>query len=875
MKRILLSVFFIPLLVSFVAAQRLPKLAVPDSYRLTFVPDFTNDRFTGEEYIRIRVLKPTTEIVLNSAEIDLHEVTISSDGGIQKAKVKTDKQKEMVTLTVKKPIKDAATIYVRYTGILNDELRGLYLGKEENGDKYAVTQFEATDARRAFPSFDEPAYKATFDVTVIADTRHTAISNGRVVSDAPGPGEAKHTVHFATTPKMSSYLLAIAVGDFEYIEGSADGIPIRVYTTPGKKLLATFALQVSERCLSYFNQYFGIKYPFEKLDMIAVPDFASGAMENTAAIAYSELDLLLDSKQASTEQQKSVATTVAHEIAHQWFGDLITMAWWDDLWLNEGFANWMQNKPLAAWKPEWDLALDAVNNSNVALDLDSLANTRPVHQAAETPEQINELFDHIAYNKAAALLEMVEAYLGPATFRAGVNEYLKQHLYGNATASDFWNTMAAVSKQPVDRIMAGFVRQPGVPMVDIRTQCREQSTSVTLSQTRYSYDRSLFGSGGGELWAVPVCMKTRSGEGAATQEKCELLTKPQESFTLPGCSRWVLANAGATGYYRAGYESEAVRAMSHGMERDLTAAERIRLFSDEWASVRVGRHSINEYLDFAQTAGSERNGAVMDEVLGQLQYTGDYLITDADRESYRQWVIGLLTPAAKELQWQPAVNESADRKALRAGVLYALGYTGCDPEVLAEATRLAQLALQKPETVDPTLATTVFELAALNGNEALYDKFMDRTKKVASPEEYSALMKALAQFSDVHLLERTLRFALTPEVRSQDVARLIAAVMENPSGRYIGWEFVRAHWSEIEKLQGGFSSEGVVEATGSFCDARLRDEVKDFFAKHPAPAADRTLALALQRANYCVDFKSQQAGQLSSWLDRRGGSAGK
>jgi aminopeptidase N len=875
MKRIVLSLFFIPLLGSFLAAQRLPRLAIPDSYKLTFAPDFINDKFAGKEYIQIRALKPTTELVLNSAEIEFHEVTVSSDGRTQKAKVKRTNQKEMVTFTFKKPITDAATISIRYTGILNDELRGLYLGKEENGGKYAVTQFEATDARRAFPSFDEPGYKATFDVTVIADKRHTAISNGRVLSDTPGPGEGKHTVHFATTPKMSSYLVAIAVGDFEYIEGSADGIPIRVYTTPGKKHLATFALEVSEQCLRYFNQYFGIKYPFEKLDMIAVPDFASGAMENTAAIGFSELDLLVDSKDASTEQQKSVATTVAHEIAHQWFGDLITMAWWDDLWLNEGFANWMQNKPLAAWKPEWNLPLDAVGSSNIALDLDSLANTRPVHQAAETPEQINELFDHIAYNKAAAVLEMVEAYLGPATFRAGVNEYLNQHMYGNATASDFWSTMAAVSQQPVDRIMASFVKQPGVPVVSVRTQCHGRSTSVTLSQTRYFYDRSLFGSSGSETWTIPVCMKARSEPGSTSQAKCELLSKAQESFTLPECSEWVLANSAATGYYRAGYEPEAVRAMSRSMEMDLTAAERIRLFSDQWASVRVGQQSIDDYLSFAASAGSERNGAVMGELLGQLQYIGDYLVAEAERESYRHWVVELLTPAATELQWQAAVGDSADRKALRAGVFYSLGYTGRDSQVLAEAARLADLALQKPDAVDPTLAGTLFELAALNGDESLYNKFMDRAKKAASPEEYSALMRALAQFSDVHLLERTLRFALTPEVRSQDVARLIGAVIENPSGQRIGWDFVRAHWSEIEKLQGGFSSESVVEATGSFCDARLREEVKDFFTKHPVPAADRTLALALQRANYCVDLKSQQAGQLSSWLERRGSSGGK
>jgi aminopeptidase N len=862
-------------LASFATAQRLPEIAVPESYKLTFTPDFTKDNFAGDEVIQIRVLKPTSQIVLNSAEITFQDASITSGGVTQKAKVTLSKEKEMATLAVDKPIQPGpASIQISYTGILNGELRGLYLSKA-NGRKYAVTQFESTDARRAFPSFDEPAYKATFDISAIADKADTGISNGKIVSDTPGPGEGKHTIHFAATPKMSSYLVALAVGDFEYIEGEADGIPIRVWTTPGKKQLGGFALEAAENFMRYFNRYFEIKYPFEKLDIIAYPDFSAGAMENTAAITYREVLLLIDEKQASVETRKVVASVLSHEMAHQWFGDLVTMQWWDDVWLNEGFANWIENKPVAAWKPEWNMDLDDVESAGGALNTDALANTRPIHQAAETPAQIQELFDGIAYEKAAAVLQMLEAYLGAEDFRAGVNQYLKQHAYGNASADDFWSTLTAVSKKPVDRVMPTFVKQPGAPMVMVKAQCTGGKTTVTLSQQRYFYDRGLFNSGSKELWQVPVCMKAGTANGEKPQEKCELLTKKQESFTLPGCASWVMANAGAKGYYRSGYEPEAVRAISHSLGSDITPAERIRLLSDEWASVRVGRQPIGEYLAVADGLGAERERAVVEQLTGQLEYIGERLLTDSDREPYQQWVRVLLSPAAKELGWQPIVGESDDRKTLRARVLSTLGSTGRDPEVLAQARRLAQQALDNPAAVDGTMAYTVFSLAALNGDAALYDKIMERMKKAGSPEEYYNLMGALTQFGDPKLLERTLQFALTPEVRSQDMPGVIAGVMENSLGSRLAWDFVRAHWAEIQKELGGFNSGTLVAATGAFCDAGLQQEVKDFFSAHKVPAAERTLRQSLERVNYCLDFKSQQANQLAAWLQRHGSSAGK
>jgi len=878
MKRIILLFTYVLLLAAVAGAQRLPQDAVPENYTLTFAPDLAKDNFKGEETIQVKLLKPTSQIVLNSADIDFQEASISSNGTTQKATIAFDKEKETATLAVTNPLAAGpAAIHIKYTGILNSEMRGFYTGKDDQGRKYAATQFESTDARRAFPSFDEPGYKAIFDITVIADKGHTVISNTKAVSDAPGPGDNKHTVRFAASPKMSPYLAAIAVGQFEYIEGSADGIPIRIYSTPGKKQLSTFALEATENFLRYFDQYFGIKYPYGKLDLIGLPDFSAGAMENIALITSREALLQLDDQQASLGQRKAVAITISHEIAHQWFGDLVTMQWWDDIWLNEGFATWMEGKPVDAWKPDWNAGLDEVSAGNIlttlgALNLDSLATTRAIQQPAETPDQIQELFDGIAYGKTAAVLRMLEAYLGPETFRAGVNEYLKQHAYGNSTADDFWSTLARVSKKPVDQIMPTFVKQPGVPMLSVNTQCSGNSTTVSLAQQRYFFDRAAFNAGSDQLWQVPVCMKT-SRAGAGDAAKCELLTKKEDTFTLPGCPSWVLANAGGNGYYRSGYRPAAVRSLAQDAEAALTPLERIMLLTDTWAAVRVGRQPVGDYLTLGEGLQSDRTDAVLGLLFSQLTYIGKYLVNENDSEAYQSWVRNLLAPIAKEVGWDAKPGESDSQKDLRANLLQVLGETGHDPEALAEARKLTERALENPASVESGLAGAAFGLAALNGDSAFYDKLMAGMKSAKTPEQYYLYFFTLAGFSDPQLLQRTLNFAISPEVRSQDSLGLIGAVMANSSGQKLAWDFVRSHWSEVEKAGGPFASAQVVTSAGSFCDAGLRDEVNDFFSTHKVAAAERSFKQSLERINTCVDLKSQQSTQLASWLGNHDGGA--
>src|SRR5579859_5180665 len=871
MKRIFAVTTFLVLTLSLASAQRLPETARPENYKLTFTPNLDKANFEGDETLALRVLKPTSEITLNAVDIDFHDVTISSGGATQKAKVTPEKEKEMVVLSVEKPLAAGpATVHITYTGILNDEMRGFYLGKDDQGRKYAATQFEATDARRAFPSFDEPDYKATFDITTIAPKGMAAISNQKVVSDTPGPGD-EHTVKFATTAKMSSYLAALVVGNFEYLEGEADGIPIRVYATTGKKDMGKFALESAQHILSYYDKYFGIKYPYGKLDLVGLPDFSAGAMENTGCITFREVILLIDEKQGSVDLKKTIASVIAHEMAHQWFGDLVTMKWWDDVWLNEGFATWMSSKPVQAWKPEWNFNLDDVSGAAGTMNVDSLANTRPIHQSADTPAQIQELFDGIAYGKAAAVLHMLESYLGEEAFRAGVNAYLKQHQYANATAADFWGAQATTSKKPVDKIMPTWVQQAGLPIINVKAQCSGNSTSVTLSQQRYYFDRTKFSEPNDELWQVPLCLRGSANSAA----KCELLTKKEETFTLPGCSTWVLGDAGATGYYRVGYQPEVVRDLAASAETKLSPAERMSLENDIWASVRVGREPVGDYLAFAQGLQADRNRAVLEELLGGLDYINRYMVTDQDRERYRGWLQNLLAPIMKDVGWEPKPGDSDEEKTLRSRLFAALGYDARDPEALKQARKIADQALSDPSSVDHQLAASAFPLAAIKGGSDFYDKLMAGLKNPKSPEEYYNYFFTLPEFTDTKLLQRTLDFSISPDVRSQDALQLVTSVLRNPAGQELAWNFIRQHWSDLEKAGGPFASAQVVGATSVFCDAGLRDQVTEFFQAHRVAAAERSYKQSIERINNCVDFKTQQEPQLASWLGQHGAAGGK
>ncbi|HEU5400057.1 MAG TPA: M1 family metallopeptidase [Terriglobales bacterium] len=850
-------------------AQRLPETAVPSSYKLTFSPDFTNDTFGGDEIIQINVPKPTSKIVLNAAEIKFEDVTIDAGGKSQKANVATDEKNEMATLTVPNEIPaGAATIHIKYTGILNDKLRGFYLSKSD-GRKFAVTQFEATDARRAFPSWDEPDYKATFDITIVAPKTDTAISNGKMVSDTPGPGANEHTMKFATTPKLSSYLVAMLVGEWKCISDQEDGIPLRVCSVPGKEQMSAFAMEATKHILHYYDQYFAMKYPFHKLDQIAIPDFEAGAMENAGAITYRESLLLADPKTVSEAQKVNIAGVIAHEMAHQWFGDLVTMKWWDDIWLNEGFATWMTAKPLEAWKPEWKQNEQVVADANDAINGDSVVATRPIHQAAETPAEINALFDGIAYGKTAAVLHMVESYLGPETFRKGVNRYLEQHQYANATAQDFWNTQAAVSKKPADKVMRSFVMQPGVPFVDASVKQANGKTEVTLSQKRYYYDPSLFAKGGNETWTIPVCLEGLNTGSKAGTAQCELLTKEQQTFTLPNSSSRIFPNAGAAGYYRYAFDADTIKGAS--LETELKPEERLSLVANAWALVRSGSQTVPQFLSVVDSLKSDRDYFVLSEVMNRVQYISRHLTSDNDRPEFQKWVRGYFKPVLDDIGMMPKPGEAASVAALRPNLYGILGgRSGEDPEIIAQCQKLTQEYMKDPASVPPDLSGVTVEVAALHGNAALYDQFMAKLKETKTPQEYYHYFYALSDFQQPELLQRTLEFALTPAVRNQDLY-IIPSVMGNRNGTELAWNFVKAHWDDLVKKAGG-GIEGAAPfalgGAGSFCDAQKRDDLKNFYESHPIPGTERQFHAAEESINYCIELKQRQEQPLSEWLQK-------
>jgi aminopeptidase N len=859
-----------------ILAQRLPENVVPDSYDLKFEPDLASATFAGDETIHVHLQKSTTSIVLNSAEIEFKEAWVGSADFKQAAAVSKDEKNETATLTVPSVVPAGpAEIHIRFTGILNDKLRGFYLSQTARR-RYAVTQFEATDARRAFPSFDEPAYKAVFRIALVVDKNDTAISNGKIVSDTPGPGNGKHTLQFSDSPKMSSYLVAMMVGDFACIQGGADGIPIRVCAVPEKKDLLSYALLSAENILKFYNTYYQIKYPYQKLDVIAFPDFSAGAMENVAAITYRETLLTIDDKNASVDAHQAVVGVLAHEMAHMWFGDLVTMKWWDDIWLNEGFATWMAHKPVEAWKPEWHDERAEIQETGGSLGTDSIASVRAIRAKAETPAEIATLFDGIAYGKAASVLRMVEAYVGPEVFQKGVNTYLEKHAYANATAEDFWNQMAATSEKPVDGIMASFTQQSGAPLVTVvKTACSEKVvytgrkkkkvpiTLVTLSQERYFADAAKLNAGSPEIWQIPANLRPAGSKDTTYV----LLAQRQQTVEVMGCSPWVYANAGGRGYYRSNYDAATLAKMSAELETSFSPEERIHFLGDEWAMVRVGRLNIGDYLDTVEKMKAERSRAVVGVMTGRFGYIHDSVVSAGDRAAFEKWVRDFLRPIAVELGEAPVAGESDDRRGLRSDVFGILATYGRDPQLMAKSRLMVEQYMRDPNSVEAALAGNALTVSALDGNADLYDRYLQHMKTAKTPEEYYNYFGALTQFPSADLAKRTFEFVLSPEVKNQDLYK-IDGLLGNMETQTAAWELFKSNYPAIAAKADASLSSGFSDLAGYFCDEKLRDDSQDFFALQNIPGSERILQNAKDSVNACIELRTLQQANLSAYLKK-------
>ena len=660
---------------------------------------------------------------------------------------------------------------------------------------------------------------------------------------------------------MSTYLVAFLVGDFQCTKGSSDGVPIRACSTPDKVKLTKFAVESAEYILHYYDTYFGIKYPMPKLDMVALPDFEAGAMENFGCITYRETDLLIDSKTASIPEKKNVAAVVAHEMAHQWFGDMVTMQWWDNLWLNEGFATWMEPSPSPQWHPDWNIPQDSAQALDATLNYDSQATTRTIRATADTPAEINEMFDGIAYGKAGAVLDMVENYVGEETFRQGVHNYLQAHLYGNATAEDFWNAQTAASHLPVDKIMSSFVEQPGVPLL---TFSDASASGVPVAQSRFFLSPNST-SPTSQQWTLPVCLKTDG------KPVCRLLTPGEATLPIPAdlSTPFFYANAAAKGYYRTAYTPAQYKAIEAKVEAALTPAERINFIGDRWALVPSGRSSIADYLNLVLALKQDPNPAVLQTALAKVYVIKGRIAAGEDLAQFNAILRREFGPIYAALG-QPSKHDSFDRRQLRATLFEILGAAD-DPAILSQAREIAERSFarngKKDKNLDPTLTDAAIMLAATTGNAELYDKVLAASKNSSDPGLQSDSLGTLSHFFDPTLVTRTLDYAASGQVRNQDSWRIFSVLLQQRATRAQAWTYIQQNWDKVRAQFTTNSGVRVVAATGSFCTAEHRDQVTSFFSTHPVDASARTLAKSIDSINACIQFRAAQEPSLQQWLE--------
>jgi len=852
----------------------LPVNVRPSRYQIWLQPNFTDFSFAGEETIEVEVVEPTSQIQLNSVEIDIQSATLSQGGNSHPAsEISFDTKLETATLNFDESIPaGAASLKLIFSGELNDKLRGFYRSQYAGPDgetRYlAATQFEATDARRAFPCWDEPAQKARFQVTLVVPDHLVALSNTTVAEEKPA-GSGLKSVRFAESPVMSTYLLAFIVGDLTHIEQeAANNTRVSVWTTAGKEEQGRFALETSAKLLSFFNDYFGIPYPLEKLDHIAIPDFAAGAMENWGCITYRETALLVDPDNSSAGTRQRVAEVVAHEMAHMWFGDLVTMQWWDDLWLNESFASWMGTKAVDWAFPEWEMWTQFVNmDTNRALSLDGLKNSHPIEQEVKDPAEVSQLFDAISYSKGASVIRMLEQFLSPETFREGLRQYISANQYQNARTEDLWAALENVSQQPVTSIMGTWTGQMGYPMLRVAAQSGSVGRELVLSQERFLYDRNPEEAPEDTVWQIPVGLAQGGAAQTISPAISIVMSERQSRIPLPGpgTDQWFKVNPLQTGFFRVNYSPEDwERLLPVISSLELPATDRLGLQNDAYALSRAGILPVSQFLTVAAVYQNEDDASVWSDLASNLRDVENLIANQPYYQPYRSFARNLFRSAATRIGWDARPGEGHLDALLRSTVLSQAGSYG-DTEVLEEARGRFSRYLQDPASLHPDLRGLVYSLAAQTGDRDTYEQIWDLAKKTELQEEHIRLLLSLARFASPDLLQETLDRSLTDDVRSQDTITVVTAVAGNLHGRELAWSFVKDRWEEFDRRygSGGFGLMRLVSICGAFADAGKLADVESFFQEHPVPAAERTLRQSLERIQLNIRWLERNGAELS------------
>ncbi|MDH3610305.1 MAG: M1 family metallopeptidase [Nitrosopumilus sp.] len=810
----------------------------PINYELVFTPDLKQFQFSGKETITIDCKKPTKSISLNCAEIKIISCKIQNKGRTIYSTPKINEKKEELQITLKEKIKGNSKIIFEFQGILNDRLLGFYRSQYKQGGKtkyLATTQFEAADARRAFPCWDEPEAKATFDITIIADNKFTAISNMPVkIKTKLGN---KTSYKFSKTPIMSTYLIYLGVGEFEYLTSKVGKIQIRVITTKGNKSKGKFSLDLGKKLLVSYEKYFGIKYPLPKLDLIAVPDFAAGAMENWGAITFRETILLYDSKTSSTRTKQFIAEVISHEIAHQWFGNLVTMEWWNDLWLNESFATFMATKFVDKFYPEWDLWNQFVEDAmNVAMGLDSLKTTHPIDVTVNSPSEIREIFDAISYDKGGCILRMLEDYVGEPNFRKGLMAYLKSFKYKNAKGQDLWDAIGKASKMPVSSMVNSWLKQPGFPLVEIQ----QEGNKLQIKQNRYLLEEDKKSKKG--LWKIPLTI------GFSDKTITKLFSKKSMSVKTPKSIGFV-ANYGRKGFYRVKYDEGILLDLKMLVDqKQISSIDRWAIQNDLYSLCVSGREQVRNYLDFSDAYYEEDSYLSSINVAHNLAGLYFRAFDEKFSEEIRDYAVNYFRKILFDLGWEPKKSDKHTDALLRSFTISTLGKMD-DGEVAQEAKRRYDQFLRSPKSLSPDLIEPICSIAAWNGNSKTHAELVKLYKNAKTMEEKLRFLGAMCGFKDQKLLKKSLNFSQTSEVRSQNMQLPIMKVAANPFGKKILWPWLKQNWKKLNKKVGHGNPlfNRIVASISSIADDSMEKEIKQFFKKNPTPGTERTQAQTLER----------------------------
>jgi len=717
-----------------------------------------------------------------------------------------------------------------------------YKDKKGKTKYLATTQFEAADARRAFPCWDEPAVKATFDVSLLVDKHLDAISNMPVISKKKTGTKILHK--FGRTPIMSTYLLYLGVGEFEYLHGKLRNIKIRIVTTKGNKNKGKLSLDFTKKFLGEYEKYFGIKYPLPKLDMIAIPDFAAGAMENWGAITFREAILLYDAKTSSTRTKQYIAEVISHELAHQWFGNLVTMKWWNDLWLNESFATFMATKIVNKFYPEWDLWDQFLGDAMLeAMSLDALKNSHPINVDVKHPAQIREIFDAISYDKGGNVLRMLENYVGIENFRKGLVHYLTRYKYSNAEGRDLWKSIGKVAHKPVDAMMKTWIDQVGYPVVDVK----RENSHVSLTQRRFLSDGSTSSK---NRWAIPIHIEEGNHESS-------ILMKSQKSVvSLKNTDSNFIVNSGRYGFYRVQYDANSLAQLELLIdEKILNHVDRWSLQNDLFSQCVSGTKQIQEYLDFTTSYHDEDNYITLQNLAQNLYHL--YKLTRKEKfsDEIRTYTAQFLGTIFDRLGWDSQKNEKHTNALLRSFVITALGKLG-DKEILSEANKRFNKFLKNKNSLAADLQEPVFVLAAWQGDKKTYNKLLSLYRKSTLQEEKIRFLMAMCNFKQKNLLLKTLNLALTPEVRSQNIRAPIMGVSANIYGKDILWPWLKNHWKKLVRKFGVGNplANRIVASVGSVIDDKQERDVRNFFKRNPLPGTERVIEQTLERVRIRSNF---------------------